>query len=81
MTFSTDSLGSSQATQRLASVKDITLDWEADGCRNRPFDGPDVIASIYSMNFDIMPELHWCYGYAFQLAVIAVACGWLWPAP
>lgn len=24
---------------------------------------PTVIASIYGMNFDIMPELHWAYGY------------------
>ena len=24
---------------------------------------PTLIASIYGMNFDVMPELHWQYGY------------------
>lgn len=24
---------------------------------------PTLIASIYGMNFDVMPELHWRYGY------------------
>jgi magnesium transporter len=30
------------------------------------------IASIYGMNFQHMPELHWRYGYAFALGVMAV---------
>lgn len=29
------------------------------------------IAGIYGMNFDHMPELHWEYGYAFALALMA----------
>ncbi|MDX9814608.1 MAG: magnesium/cobalt transporter CorA [Sulfurimonas sp.] len=35
---------------------------------------PTLIASIYGMNFDIMPELHWDYGYVFSfLLMIASA--------
>lgn len=30
------------------------------------------IAGVYGMNFDFMPELHWRYGYAFSLAVMAI---------
>jgi magnesium transporter len=35
---------------------------------------PTMIAGIYGMNFDNMPELHWRYGYPLVLAVIAIAC-------
>jgi magnesium transporter len=35
---------------------------------------PTMIAGIYGMNFDDMPELHWQYGYPAVLLVIAVAC-------
>jgi magnesium transporter len=34
---------------------------------------PTFIASVYGMNFDNMPELHWHLGYAFALALMAVA--------
>jgi magnesium transporter len=34
---------------------------------------PTFIASVYGMNFDNMPELHWHYGYAFALAVMAAS--------
>ncbi|MDX6615390.1 MAG: magnesium transporter [Solirubrobacterales bacterium] len=33
---------------------------------------PTFIASIYGMNFDHMPELHWRIGYPLSLAVMAV---------
>ena len=33
---------------------------------------PTFIASVYGMNFDHMPELHWHLGYAFCLALMAV---------
>lgn len=33
-----------------------------------------LIASIYGMNFDWMPELHWQYGYFFALALM-LGCG------
>ena len=32
---------------------------------------PTVIASIYGMNFDHMPELHWQFGYPYALALMA----------
>jgi magnesium transporter len=39
---------------------------------------PTAIAGIYGMNFDVMPELRWPYGYPAVLGVIAVACGLLY---
>lgn len=30
------------------------------------------IAGLYGMNFDVMPELHWTYGYPFALGVMVV---------
>jgi magnesium transporter len=30
-----------------------------------------LIAGIYGMNFDVMPELEWPFGYAFALALMA----------
>jgi magnesium transporter len=35
---------------------------------------PTMIAGIYGMNFDNMPELHWRYGYPMALALMAVVC-------
>ncbi|MEO6167423.1 MAG: magnesium/cobalt transporter CorA [Chitinophagales bacterium] len=34
---------------------------------------PTLVASIYGMNFDILPELHWKYGYLFALAVMLLS--------
>lgn len=34
---------------------------------------PTLIASIYGMNFDILPELHWEYGYIFSIALMIVS--------
>ena len=31
---------------------------------------PTLIGSLYGMNFDFMPELHWQYGYAFALGLM-----------
>ena len=39
---------------------------------------PTAIAGIYGMNFDVMPELRWRYGYFMVLALIAAVCGGLW---
>jgi magnesium transporter len=37
---------------------------------------PTLIAGVYGMNFDHMPELHWTYGYPFALVLmIGVAAG------
>jgi magnesium transporter len=35
---------------------------------------PTMIAGVYGMNFDIMPELHWQYGYPTVLLVIGTIC-------
>jgi magnesium transporter len=34
---------------------------------------PTLVASIYGMNFDGMPELHWTLGYPFALALMILA--------
>jgi magnesium transporter len=39
---------------------------------------PTMIAGIYGMNFDNMPELRWRYGYFIVLGVMVVACGALY---
>jgi magnesium transporter len=31
---------------------------------------PTLIAGVYGMNFDHMPELHWTYGYAYAVALM-----------
>jgi len=31
---------------------------------------PTLIASLYGMNFDVMPELHWRWGYPFALGMM-----------
>lgn len=36
-----------------------------------------VVAGIYGMNFDYMPELHWRYGYAWALGLMAAIAGGL----
>ena len=35
---------------------------------------PTMVAGIYGMNFDHMPELRWTFGYPLALSVMAVAC-------
>jgi magnesium transporter len=35
---------------------------------------PTLIAGIYGMNFDNMPELHWTLGYPFALALMVAIC-------
>ncbi|MEU1256590.1 magnesium and cobalt transport protein CorA [Streptomyces chartreusis] len=35
---------------------------------------PTLVGTIYGMNFDHMPELHWVFGYPFAIALMAVVC-------
>jgi magnesium transporter len=35
---------------------------------------PTMVAGIYGMNFDFLPELHWRYGYPSVLCVILLIC-------
>ena len=39
---------------------------------------PTAIAGIYGMNFDIMPELRWRYGYFVVVGAMLIACTGLW---
>jgi magnesium transporter len=39
---------------------------------------PTMIAGVYGMNFDHMPELRWSYGYPLVLGVTAALCGSLY---
>jgi magnesium transporter len=34
---------------------------------------PTLVASIYGMNFDVMPELHWVLGYPLAIVMMVVA--------
>jgi magnesium transporter len=34
---------------------------------------PTLIASIYGMNFDLLPELKWSLGYPFSLSLMLVS--------
>jgi magnesium transporter len=38
---------------------------------------PTLIAGIYGMNFQDMPELHWKYGYPVCIGVMTVLDGYL----
>jgi magnesium transporter len=38
---------------------------------------PTMIAGIYGMNFEHMPELKWSFGYPLVLAVMLLACSGL----
>jgi magnesium transporter len=31
---------------------------------------PTLIGTVYGMNFDYMPELHWRYGYPFAMVLM-----------
>ena len=35
---------------------------------------PTAIAGIYGMNFEVMPELKWRYGYLMVVIAIAAIC-------
>lgn len=39
---------------------------------------PTLIFSLYGMNFEVMPELHWPWAYPLVLAVTASICYWLY---
>ncbi|MFI6761613.1 magnesium and cobalt transport protein CorA [Micromonospora sp. NPDC050417] len=39
---------------------------------------PTLIGTIYGMNFDHIPELHWTFGYPFALALMGLVCACLY---
>ncbi|GGR02458.1 magnesium and cobalt transport protein CorA [Kitasatospora griseola] len=39
---------------------------------------PTLIGTVYGMNFEEMPELHWAFGYPFAVGLMGVVCGSLY---
>jgi magnesium transporter len=39
---------------------------------------PTMVAGIYGMNFDHMPELHWTFGYPLVMILIFTVCAFLY---
>ena len=39
---------------------------------------PNLVAGVYGMNFDHMPELHTRYGYAAVMGSLLLTCTYLW---
>lgn len=39
---------------------------------------PTLIAAIYGMNFDVMPELHWAFGYPMAVGLMVAFAGLLY---
>lgn len=37
-----------------------------------------LIGTVYGMNFDHMPELHWVGGYPFALSLMMLTCAGLY---
>ncbi|WP_405603333.1 magnesium and cobalt transport protein CorA [Streptomyces sp. NBC_01410] len=35
---------------------------------------PTLVGTIYGMNFDHMPELHWVFGYPFAIGLMVIVC-------
>jgi magnesium transporter len=38
---------------------------------------PTMLAGVYGMNFEHMPELDWVYGYPLSIAIMVVVDGYL----
>lgn len=41
---------------------------------------PTLIGTVYGMNFDHMPELHWRWGYPYSIVLMFVVSGIMWAA-
>jgi Mg2+ and Co2+ transporter CorA len=35
---------------------------------------PTLVGTVYGMNFEHMPELHWVFGYPLSIALMAAVC-------
>ena len=58
-------VGESEVTKRLASYAALVA-------------VPTMIAGVYGMNFENMPELKWTYGYPMAMGLMVVIDLWLW---
>jgi len=38
---------------------------------------PTMVAGVYGMNFEHMPELKWAWGYPFSIALMVGIDAWL----
>ena len=59
------SLGQNSDTRRLAAWAAILA-------------VPTMLAGVYGMNFDFMPEIHWKFGYPMVLVIMITACSLLY---
>jgi magnesium transporter len=57
-------IGESEVTKRLAAYAALVA-------------VPTMIAGIYGMNFENMPELNWSFGYPLSIAVMLAIDGYL----
>ena len=39
---------------------------------------PTLIGTVYGMNFDYMPELHWAFGYPFAVMLMLLVSATLY---
>ncbi|MFD4366792.1 magnesium and cobalt transport protein CorA [Rhodococcus sp. NPDC058521] len=39
---------------------------------------PTLIGTVYGMNFDVMPETHWEFGYPFAIGLMVLTCAGLY---
>jgi magnesium transporter len=39
---------------------------------------PSLVTGIYGMNFDLMPELHWAFGYPAAIGLMLAFAGSLY---
>jgi magnesium transporter len=37
-----------------------------------------AFVGVWGMNFEVMPELHWKYGYPVALLLVAAVCAYLY---
>jgi magnesium transporter len=58
-------IGESEVTKRLAAYAALVA-------------VPTMIAGIYGMNFEHMPELKWSFGYPLTIALMVAIDTWLW---
>ncbi|HET7197428.1 MAG TPA: magnesium and cobalt transport protein CorA [Burkholderiales bacterium] len=58
-------IGESEVTKRLAAYAALVA-------------VPTMIAGIYGMNFELMPELKWAFGYPLSIVLMAAIDAWLW---
>ena len=72
-----DSLDSLLSTAFEAHIAQISVQQNDDMRRISAAAGiivaPTVVGSIYGMNFDHMPELHWFYGYPMAIALMVLS--------